>query len=88
MSYGRLLGYLGIDPSPEPPPRAAENAERDWLIHRTRGYTMSHPIIVTAPGCPTERHPTRDCGCRVFRTEADAREYIAERTAEHSGGAS
>lgn len=47
-----------------------------WRIARTKGFTMSHPVIVTAPGCPAERHPTRDCGCRVFRTEAAAKAYI------------
>jgi hypothetical protein len=41
--------------------------------------TMSHPFIATNPTCPDGRHPTRVCGCKVFRTEREAQAYAAER---------
>lgn len=49
-----------------------------WRIGRVRGYTMTHPVIVTAPGCPDIRHPTRDCLCKVFKTTEEARDYVAD----------
>lgn len=56
-------------------------SEQDWRIETMSGgsRTITHPYIAVAPGCPTERHPTRECGCKVFRTTAAAEEYIAER---------
>lgn len=42
--------------------------------------TISHAWVTVAPGCPDGRHPTRDCGCRVHRTEAAAHAYIAQQT--------
>jgi hypothetical protein len=53
-----------------------------WTIDAIRGGsgTISHSVIAIAPGCPTSRHPTRDCGCKVFRKRADAEAYISERS--------
>lgn len=36
-----------------------------WRIARMTGGsgTFSHGFIAVAPGCPTHRHPTRDCQC-------------------------
>lgn len=51
-----------------------------WRIETMRGgsRTISHPVIAIAPGCPTERHPTRDCACRVFRSREHAETYITQ----------
>lgn len=58
-------------------------SDRTWRIETMRGGsgTMTHPVIAVAPGCPAERHPTRDCGCKVFRNRAQAQAYIDERVA-------
>lgn len=52
-----------------------------WRIETMRGGsgTITHSVIAVAPGCPTERHPTRDCGCKVHRNRAAAETYIRER---------
>lgn len=36
-----------------------------WRVARMTGGsgTFSHPYMAVAPGCPTQRHPTRDCRC-------------------------
>jgi hypothetical protein len=47
-----------------------------WEIVPMTGFRISHPYIARAPNCPKERHPTRDCGCKVFRTTAEAATYI------------
>lgn len=49
-----------------------------WRIETMRGGsgTITHSLIAVAPGCPTERHPTRDCGCRAFRSRAQAQAYV------------
>lgn len=52
-----------------------------WDIARMDGFRISHPFIVRNPTCPKERHPTRDCGCRVFRTMREAETYRDERNA-------
>lgn len=56
------------------------SSRSEWLVQRVRSRTMniSHPWIAQAPGCPTGPHPTRDCGCKVFRTEAEAQAYVDE----------
>lgn len=49
-----------------------------WRVNRMSGrFTISHPWIATAPTCPDGPHPTRDCACEVFRTEALATACIA-----------
>lgn len=55
---------------------AAEPVASTWRITRMTGYRISHPYIAVTPGCPTERHPTRDCRCTVFRTLEDAETYV------------
>jgi hypothetical protein len=52
-----------------------------WGVKRMKGGsgTVSHPFIATNPTCPQGRHPTRVCGCKVFRTEREAQVYAAER---------
>jgi len=32
-------------------------------------------FVVRAPGCPDESHPLSWCGCKMFRTYAEAVEY-------------
>lgn len=46
-----------------------------WKVERMTGYKISHPFIVLDPTCPPGRHPTRDCGCKVFKTEREANSY-------------
>lgn len=46
-----------------------------WCIQRMTGFTIKHPFIVLDPACPPGRHPTRNCGCQVFRTMAEAEKY-------------
>ena len=53
-----------------------------WEVVRMTGFRISHPFIVRDPACPKERHPTRDCGCKVFRTEREARTYSAQMEAK------
>lgn len=55
----------------------------EWRIQPMRGGsgTISHSVIAIAPGCPDTRHPTRDCGCKVFRSRAQAEAYIREQVA-------
>lgn len=50
-----------------------------WHIEKMTGYTIKFPYIAIDPACPPGRHPTRNCGCKVFRTEAEARHYIEEK---------
>lgn len=52
-----------------------------WRIQAMRGGsgTITHPVIAIAPGCPDERHPTRDCDCHVFPNRAAAEKYVSER---------
>ena len=51
-----------------------------WRIVPMRGgsRTINHPVIAVAPGCPTERHPTRWCACKVHTSQAAAEQYVAE----------
>lgn len=49
-----------------------------WAVEKMTGFRISHPYAAHDPACPPGRHPTRDCGCRVFRTIAEAEAYIAE----------
>jgi hypothetical protein len=51
-----------------------------WRIRSMHGGTgtLTHPVIAVAPGCPDDRHPTRACGCKVFRSRAQADAYVAE----------
>ncbi|HEY9249370.1 MAG TPA: hypothetical protein VIO38_09575 [Rariglobus sp.] len=50
-----------------------------WRIASMTGgsRTITHGVIAVAPGCPDGRHPTRDCGCKVFRSRAAAEAYVA-----------
>lgn len=49
-------------------------------VIRMRGGsgTISHPYIAQNPACPEGRHPTRECGCKVFRTVKQAEAYERE----------
>jgi hypothetical protein len=49
-------------------------------VTRMRGGsgTISHPFLARDPKCPDTPHPTRWCGCKVFRTETAAHEYERE----------
>jgi hypothetical protein len=49
-----------------------------WSVEHMPGFRISHPYVAHDPACPSGPHPTRNCGCRVFRTIADAEAYIAE----------
>jgi len=49
-----------------------------WRVHKMPGLRISHPYIAVTPGCPSERHPTRWCKCKVHRTQAQALDYINE----------
>lgn len=51
-----------------------------WRVVRMRGGsgTLTHPYMTVAPGCPTDRHPTRDCACKVHRSPEAARAHITE----------
>lgn len=48
-----------------------------WRVERMSGFRISHPFVAVAPGCVTEPHPTRDCGCKVFTDREAADTYIA-----------
>lgn len=52
-----------------------------WRIEKMTGFTIKYPYIVIDPACPPGRHPTRNCGCRVFRTMAEAEQYKGEKEA-------
>lgn len=47
-----------------------------WRVKEMSGYRISHPFIAVAPGCPDDRHPTRDCGCAVFKTMEAAMDHV------------
>lgn len=53
-----------------------------WPIKTMTGTYMRHNLIVVNPACPEGRHPTRDCGCKVFAKQADAQRYAREKGAE------
>jgi hypothetical protein len=44
--------------------------------------------FVQAPGCPDGPHPTRDCGCRVFKDPEAAQQYANTRNQPHEEGTS
>ena len=51
----------------------------EWQIVQMAGFRISHPWIAVAPGCKAVPHPTRTCGCKVFRTTKEAQAYIDAR---------
>lgn len=51
---------------------------KPWVIRQMTGTLMWHSLIVANPACPEGRHPTRECGCKVFRTRAEAEKYAGE----------
>jgi hypothetical protein len=53
-----------------------------WEIVTMTGFRISHPYLARDPKCPKDRHPTRDCGCKVFKTTAEATRYIASKEEE------
>lgn len=53
-----------------------------WSAQRKPGFTISHPILATAPGCTDQRHPFRWCKCKMFRSLKEANKYIQEQSAE------
>lgn len=53
----------------------------EWAVERVKGYAISHPYVAHDPACPPGPHPTRNCGCQVFRTRDQAAEYVTERQA-------
>jgi hypothetical protein len=59
-----------------------EHPPTTWRVERMSGFKISHPFIVVDPLCPPTRHPTRDCGCTVFRTLPKATEYAETKTKE------
>lgn len=62
-------------------PLCRHRAPRTWQVVHMTGTQMRHPYLARDPKCPQERHPTRDCGCKVFRTVRDAEAYIATKEA-------
>lgn len=53
-----------------------------WEIVAMQGFRINSPYLARDPKCPKERHPTRDCGCKVFKTQAAAVRYIASKEEE------
>jgi len=49
-----------------------------WEIITMEGFRINSPYMARDPQCPKERHPTRDCRCKVFKTHRDAAAYVAE----------
>ena len=47
-----------------------------WIVKTMTGFRISHPYIAVDPACPDGRHPTRDCGCKVFKTRDEADAYV------------
>lgn len=52
-----------------------------WTIVAMQGFRINSPYLAHDPQCPTGRHPTRHCGCKVFKTMKDAEAYITEKEA-------
>lgn len=52
-----------------------------FKVERMSGFRISHPYIAIDPKCPPGRHPTRDCRCRVFKTEREAYAYAEQESA-------
>lgn len=55
-----------------------------WECKVMTGYRINTPFIVVNPACPPGRHPTRDCGCKVFKTQKKAMEYVDEQNTKES----
>lgn len=55
-------------------------AAAGWRVRRvkSRTFNISSPWVAQAPGCPDGPHPTRDCQCKVFRTEPLAWAHAAD----------
>jgi hypothetical protein len=45
----------------------------------------TNSFIARAPGCPEGPHPTRHCGCRIFKNPADAEAYANEKNSPEEG---
>lgn len=60
---------------------------RPWAVVKMTGTVMRHPWLARDPKCPEGRHPTRDCGCKVFMTSDAAERYIAEKAAAEGANA-
>lgn len=52
-----------------------------WRTRKIYSYGFGTNILAVAPGCPIGPHGIRDCGCRAFRSYAQANEYIREQKA-------
>lgn len=53
-----------------------------WRIVPMQGFRINSPYLARDPKCPETRHPTRHCGCKVFKTMKAAEAYIAEKEGE------
>lgn len=49
-----------------------------WTVVRMTGTAMDHPWLARDPNCPEQRHPTRDCRCKSFKSPKEAWDYVAE----------
>ena len=58
----------------------------EWEIVQMTGFRINSPYMARDPKCPKERHPTRNCGCRVFKTKKAAQEYIDHHEQGESNG--
>lgn len=56
-----------------------EAAQGIWTVKQLPGFRINPAIVVTAPGCPDGPHPTRHCGCRVFRLRRAAQTYADQK---------
>jgi len=61
---------------------AVDFGRPQWEVKTMTGYRINSPYIVTDPACPEGRHPTRDCGCRVFKTKKAAQAYADQKMEE------
>jgi hypothetical protein len=68
-----------------------------WQVYRVTAAThnrdgkprprvgTANSFVARAPGCPEGPHPTRDCGCRIFKNPADAEAYANEKNSPEEG---
>lgn len=52
------------------------------MTGRAARNTISHPVMAVSPTCEPVPHPTRECGCKPFRSTAQAQAYVAQRETE------
>lgn len=58
--------------------------QKIWKVERMGSTYLRTPYIVTDPSCPKGRHPTRNCGCEVFKSKAKAEAYADRKNRDQS----